>query len=105
MPERRAPVTKPLATVGKILGTLIAVAGGIAIIYRDCRWYSCPPGDCVACSHPYAAAGVVMILVGIAVLVLSFRQAERFPCPTCQRPMIWIPLRRHWYCVNCHRYG
>lgn len=49
--------------------------------------------------------GMVVAVIGIYGPSKTTQTAGGYPCPTCDRPMTWIPAHKRWFCRYCQKYG
>lgn len=116
-PRGRTSGLKGQAQIGIIFGVIICIVGGYAMIRRECTSYFLDV--CLEVGYPYAAAGIMAIIVGIVIIVLSvvavlfaYKQEASpqplsvgSPCPICNGPMVWIPQYQRWFCQHCQKYS
>lgn len=117
-PQRGSSGLKNLAEVGIVSGIILCIGGVGAMMIRVCTYDLW--GDCYEWGYPYTGVGTATLVFGIVVLVLSVvmlmfsHQQEATPqqplsvgspCPTCNRPMTWIPAYKRWFCQYCQRYA
>ena len=100
-----------------IFGLLLCIGGVVAIGTDDCQQWA--GNTCVEWSYLPQVIGFAGLILGAVILVSSVvalilqqeptDRLHAFPvgnlCPTCNRPMVWIPQYQRWFCQYCQRYA
>lgn len=90
-----------------VLGVGLIILGALIIIVPAMTWPS------TSFARLFEPIGLILIAIGVTAIVIP-KLLGRNPrphvppeylCPTCNRPMTWIPQYQRWFCQYCQRYA